>query len=60
MCFEVGCIEGERRVIRGFGSQTRYGPRQHPHITPPLPTVVDGLGGAGPYSAGSSRQRKPL
>ena len=46
MRFEVGCIEGDRRMVRGFGSQTRYYPHQHPHITPPLPTVVDGLVGA--------------
>ena len=43
MCFEVGRIDGDRPVIGGFRRQTRHDPREHAHIAPPLPAVIERL-----------------
>ena len=43
MCFEVGRVNRDRLIVAGFGSQRHHDPREHPHVAPSLPAVVEGL-----------------
>ena len=43
MCFEVGRVNRDRLIVAGFGSQRHHDPREHPHVAPSLPAVIEGL-----------------
>jgi hypothetical protein len=58
MCFEVGRVDLDRRVVGGLCRQPRPDPGEHSDITLPFPAIVESL--VGPYSRGASRERKPL
>jgi hypothetical protein len=44
--FEIGRVDHDRLWCGGFGSQSVHHSGEDAHVTPPLPTVVEGLGWA--------------
>ncbi len=58
MYFEVGRIDGDGLVVAGFRRQTHHNPREHAHIAPPVPLIVERFVRA--TLRGASDPRKPL
>ena len=43
MRLEIRCIDHDRLLLGAFGGQSLHHPGEDPHVTPPLPTVVERL-----------------